>query len=1157
MIRRTFTTLLVSLLVVSFLAMSAFAAAKVDREKHHAYLGGQQADRALAYSFADERVSNQRGQFDLSQAAPGKFPVGTIVSAGGPLSPGVVIGNTWYDYQHNCSMGRMIECGPHSGEEGYTVVHMGWMYLPDKASMGVYRSYAYAAYRSEDHSLLAPVYLAEMGEDYMGYVNVDVTPDNRAIVGGHNNPVSLAEGYSPEFHYDGGPAYATFPNVERVPFDVKTYDQLTTTNCCWPKFFFQFGTDTVMHVAAEMSEPPDVTAQAILYFRKVGFEGSIETEWDYPPYVVDTVQDIAQDVIGQRNGDRVCLVWFGSLPYTDEPYVPDCDTCSGITYYDGYLIGQMDNDIYYQESLDQGATWEPRVNMTQCVIGAAGYKAYCDASVLYDSMNNLHIVWHANPWPADLCMDEGGFCWSGDWFLKNARLMHWSENVPYIRPIVDQVYNPDPIYYWIDTCRAGAWNLNVSKPSLSECDGRLYTMWVQFNNPRQGVVDDCAQWGLDESQGSARDGSANGDLWVSVSQDWGMTWDYQRNLTNSYAYGCDPKWTEDCDADHWPSMSRTGRQVQTGTYAEDWTQAVVVDPSGGSYTGDYYLDIMYVNDADAGGIVQSEGTWTDSPMKWFRMPCVEPIPLPIFTCNWYRMGDPNYCKPGEDMDTNLIIENIGNTELTYTMSVVYDEGETGWLGTSGFDGSVPSGLTGKETGYLTLNQNLLTTTGNSYAHLHFEGNDPNNLPADVFIEMIIADTIVFPSVDSVMTSSIGLLVQNATNMGYPSANLSMSFKNSGDCDTTATTYMYDGAPYIGWLDGGDTVVNTQIWDPYFTDPQAFRPLVGYIPTKVCNSIGAQVFHTATVVDQDSTIAVKKVWVAPQEDVSYIIQYMKVWSFDGAAHGGLFIGEGFDWDVPTDYRVEDTAQNIPVPNSGGVDPTRNLVYCQGYEAYGLGSDTLYPFDCQYQDDRFAGNAMVESYLNGSFRTNVAWNGFVALNDSLQGATGYISGPFYREVAISGFRTTDSVVDLNAQVTYEFNFNLGATDVYEVVTVMATIQEGTLADLQAAVDAAKAWYVANGGMAMFADVDPADGEIDVCAGCCSNDDYGEFYTHEGDFSILDIDNFIEWLLRNPGVPPIYDCLEQIDVDQDGEATILDIDKMISYLLRQTIPDLGSCP
>ena len=368
MIRRTSTILLVSLLLVAFLAMTAFAAKANQKGQYgRALLGKQDASKILAYSFADETAK--------PNGSKARLPLGTV-TANSKISPGVTFGTSWYDQQHNCSMGRMIETGPHTGETGTdAIVHMGWMYL-ESDNLGGPRGYAYSAYNSDAATLLPPVIILGAG-GRGGYVNVDVTPDNRALVGGHyyDSTTITAQGfgnYSSHVFFDGGPGYATFPNYTRVPDSLQEYDQITSTEAIWPKFFFQFGTDTVLHVLAEMYE---ADAQAIMYFRCVGFEG--DGEWTYPPYVVDTVNDIAQDIIGQRNGDRIVMTWFAGLPYQE----PSCDTCSGAAAgYDGLLLSQMDNDIYYQESLDQGATFEPRVNLTKTPPGAAGFKPFCDSA---------------------------------------------------------------------------------------------------------------------------------------------------------------------------------------------------------------------------------------------------------------------------------------------------------------------------------------------------------------------------------------------------------------------------------------------------------------------------------------------------------------------------------------------------------------------------------------------------------------------------------------------------------------------------------------------------------------------------------------------------------------------------------------------------------
>lgn len=1144
MIRRTSTILLVSLLLVAFLAMTAFAAkVNQDQKGRHgrAMLGDKDAKTILAYSFADESTK--------PNGTKARLPLGAV-TASSQISPGITFGTSWYDQQHNGSIGRMIETGPHSGETGSeTIVHMGWMYLESDDLAGP-RGYAYSCYNTDGGALLPPVVLLRAG-GRGGYVNVDVTPDNRAIVGGHYYDSTTCEDqveftdfgvYAAHMFFDGGPGYATFPNYTRVPDSVQEWGSVNTWEAIWPKFFLQFGTDTVLHVVANQAELSD--KQGSEYFRCVGFEG--DGVWDYPPYIMDTVQDIAVDVKGQRNGDKIVITWFAGLPYQE----PTCDTCSGEAVgYEGLLLSQMDNDIYYQESLDQGATFLPKVNMTKVPIGAAAYKPFCDASSLYDSDENLHIIWHAIPWAEDTCIynDGPGFCFQDDWHTKSARLMHWSENVPYIRPIADQVFDVDHEVW--DSCFAGAWNATISKPTISECDGNLYAIWVQFNDGKQGVINDCAEWAWKKDDPF---GSANGDVWVSVSEDMGMTWDYQRNLTNSYTPHCDPDKAGDCASDHWPSMSGVGRLNQS---SEDWSGAVIVDPSGGSYTGDYYLEVMYVEDMEAGICVQDEGGYTNNNFNWFRLPCVDPVPAPLFTSEWSYYGDPNYCKPGESAAITLQIENIGNTVLTYTHVVVGD-----WLGVTGFSGSLPSGLDGIEVGDLVLNQTNMTATGNYFGTITFDGNDPKNLPAVIEIELIIADTIVAPSRDTVSTNVLSLVTSNCGNIGSDGdGRLNMDFFDYGDCDTLrGEVYLYDGSPLIGRiLPGPDTLFNWKIWGTSYFNEAGFRPQGGELPTMVCG-FGAEVFQGGTFTTQDSCLGVQQIMVAP-EDQTFILQYLKIWSFDGGTHDNVMIGEGIDWDIPTDFKLDDTGQQMAATNFGAADGPRGLVYCQGVEEP-WDDDTLNSvYDCTDNSRRFGGNAFVESYLNDAYRTSSPYSGFCGENDSLQTDDGFFHGKLWMEMAASGLRGTDSVEDLHTVLTYEKELDFGASDVYEVVTVLATIYDGSLADFQAVVDAGKTWYHDNGGMDMFDDFLDDEGNptpngiIDVCEGCCRN--MGNFYQTDGGgnplpdpellFNAADIDDFINWQYNYPQRDP--DCFDEIDVDGDGFPSSADIDYLIAYLYQ----------
>ncbi|UCG60381.1 MAG: hypothetical protein JSV52_08580 [Candidatus Zixiibacteriota bacterium] len=652
-------------------------------------------------------------------------PFSAPVLTSSTMSPGLIVGYTWYDWQHNGSMGRMIETGPHPGETGYAIVHMGWTYLPDKQSADSYRSYAYAAYRSEDHALIGPVIVMPEEEDnYGGYVNVDITRDNRAILGGHNLIDYLNV---PEFYYDGGSAYGTFPNVDRIPDSTLLYNEVVSASHMWPKFFFQYGSDTVFHViAADFHEAPLMWHMNHLkYFRKVGFEGAATSVWDYPPYVIDTVQPLAHDVIGTRTGDRVAIAWTASLPYDE----PDCDTCSGISFYDGSNLASIDNDVYYQLSSDQGATWEPRVNLTKVTPFEAAWKAGFDLSLLFDSSDNLHIVWPACPWPEDFCPESGGFCFAEDWYPHNARLFHWSESFPYIRTIADQSYEWQATL--LDSCLPGGLALRIAKPSISECEGKLYALWTQFNDPRNGIIDDCAEWGYDDVPSV---GATNGDLYLSVSDDLGGFWSLPFNITNSYTPRCDPKFGEECQSDYWPSMTRLGRENQPD---EDWTAVITIDPSG-TYTGDHYLDVMYVNDLDAGSptLSNAEGSWTDNPIKWFRLACIEPVRYPVFEAEWTSCEASTMVD--EQFDTTLGIGNSGNATLTYAIEVEELNGPEGWLEVSGYNGYVYPGV--QDPDYVTVHLNkdgVITNAGVYNGILHITGNDPFNLPADITIELTV------------------------------------------------------------------------------------------------------------------------------------------------------------------------------------------------------------------------------------------------------------------------------------------------------------------------------------------------------------------------------------------------------------------------------------
>ncbi len=93
---------------------------------------------------------------------------------------------------------------------------------------------------------------------------------------------------------------------------------------------------------------------------------------------------------------------------------------------------------------------------------------------------------------------------------------------------------------------------------------------------------------------------------------------------------------------------------------------------------------------------------------------------------------------------------------------------------------------------------------------------------------------------------------------------------------------------------------------------------------------------------DSARALKKTWWAPTNPAycPFVIQCLRVYSYDGLSHGGLAIGEGIDWDIPSDDGAD---------NTGGSDATRRMIYARGTETDNTG--------CQLNTDRYGAQALL--------------------------------------------------------------------------------------------------------------------------------------------------------------------------------------------------------
>jgi hypothetical protein len=264
---------------------------------------------------------------------------------------------------------------------------------------------------------------------------------------------------------------------------------------------------------------------------------------------------------------------------------------------------QYYNDAYYIESED-GITWNWRtgkINITEYGSGEETFWAYTDCAAIYDYDDNLNIVWNA--------LEV-----SNDTLYYPAHMIHYSTGSGEMTSVVQS--EPE----WPQGgCDTGAWNLQIAKMSLGvhEATGALYALYTGFH------PEDCSAGGY-----------ANGDLYLTYSVDGGASWADSVNITDSQTPGCP---AGDCDSDHWSSLA---------------------DNIGSE------LHILYVNDKDAGGIPQTEGQLTESPLLYMTWPTITAIDDDSSVPTTFALAQ-NYPNPfNAQTNINFELEKASNVEVS-------------------------------------------------------------------------------------------------------------------------------------------------------------------------------------------------------------------------------------------------------------------------------------------------------------------------------------------------------------------------------------------------------------------------------------------------------------------------------------------------------------
>ncbi|MCK4657370.1 MAG: hypothetical protein KAT85_10055, partial [candidate division Zixibacteria bacterium] len=502
-----------------------------------------------------------------------ELPISDVVSGsiGASRSPGIMIGDSYYDMQNNGSIGRRVVFTYEDPHDLFCGLHFIWMCMPCE---GGSRHIRYNA-RHYDNTWEYPIGPSggiSVSDANGGYSSIDVTHRGAAVIAYHSGPTG--DTYSAKVCVDALPPDADLdcgvnpgpPNCEG--WFTGSYEP--TSKYIWPMVEADVcGDDTVFHKVATESPPagaPNGEIQTVVYYKDV-WNHVVQTV--VPPVcgtAVDSVYDISAVVRQDPRSSEVAIIWMHPIHYNDDPN----DPC-------GYT--QWQNDVYVWKSSDCGDTWDRSeitnvtdytqggtIPITQCT-----ELAYNDLSALYDHHGVLHVVWST-----PLRDVSGSPCTP----LYASRMWHWDDSPT---GTITMVYDASTPRFMNDP---GAWNSSTCKMNISECNGWLYCSFTRFGAHTSADGDTS----LDASTG----GYENGDIFLVSSTDGGQTWADPINLTNTDSDGCT---AGDCESEHWSTMAK---------YSND------------------SVHIQFIEDKDAGAWPQGEGAMTCNPVRYITYPCFPP-----------------------------------------------------------------------------------------------------------------------------------------------------------------------------------------------------------------------------------------------------------------------------------------------------------------------------------------------------------------------------------------------------------------------------------------------------------------------------------------------------------------------------------------------------
>lgn len=394
---------------------------------------------------------------------------------GTPNSVWMYVGSTWYDYQGNGTLGRLIAVG--SNDDLHFVWTNGLNYWSEQrqayyncwdessgsllsssgAQIGMGSRSGYPTLALHSRGIALPVF----NDTWMGETVVTASNDFFACTGAF------------------------------TPFSMSP----TEGTAIWPKI----DTDPLsrMHMVMTTSDPVDahVYTRAFVDTTQMGWS----IEWDIPftEIASDNIQSPTIDIACSRVSQRVATAWIETPQAEGERY-----------------------NIFMRVSDDAGNNWNapvPITNLqavdTSCVTNGGEptvcngdtFSPYRDISIILDQDDNVHIAFSAF---LNRYFEEGD---SNIYAWERSTIWHWSEATEEISLIGHAWYTNDSLSWTYA-------DMMCQKPSLAidTLTGYLYCAYQQFD---QFAYTDC--------------GFGIAEYYLSVSTNNGHTWAVPTNVSNT------------------------------------------------------------------------------------------------------------------------------------------------------------------------------------------------------------------------------------------------------------------------------------------------------------------------------------------------------------------------------------------------------------------------------------------------------------------------------------------------------------------------------------------------------------------------------------------------------------------------------------------------